>query len=74
MSKYDKALEALLRSRDELLQELVRAGENGGSGLATRHAPVLVNVQNAIDIVNNLNQLSFPEKMAEAKAAKKSAQ
>lgn len=80
MSKYSGAKEVLVRSREEILRELVRAGENGGSGLAQRYAPILVHLQQAIDVVDRMEDQpktagkeNFAEKMAAAKAAKKAA-
>lgn len=74
MIKYIKAKEVLLRSREEVLNELARTGESGGTGLAQRYAPLLVNLQQAIDAVDALLEpqaVSFPEKMKAAKEAKK---
>lgn len=74
MVKYNKAKDVLVRSREEVLGELARTGESGGTGLAQRYAPILVNLQQAIDVVNNLlapEAISFPEKMKQAKEAKK---
>jgi len=81
MSKYSGAKEVLIRSREEILRELVRAGENGGSGLAQRYAPILVHLQEAIEAVDRIDNQpkkeagkeDFAEKMAAAKAAKKAA-
>ena len=75
MSKYIKAKEVLVRSREELIGELARTGESGGTGLAQRYAPILVNLQQAIEVVNGLleepAQQNFAEKMKAAKEAKK---
>jgi hypothetical protein len=83
MSKYSGAKDVLIRSREEILRELIRAGENGGSGLAQRYAPILVHLQQAIDVVDRMDDepkvttkvagKEFAEKMAVAKAAKKAA-
>jgi len=80
MSNYDKAQEVLTRSREEVLKELVRAGESGGTGLAQRYAPILANLQNAIEAIDRIktsegktNEVPFAEKMKAAKAAKKAA-
>ena len=81
MSKYSGAKEVLVRSREEILGELVRAGQNGGSGLAQRYAPILVHLQEAIEVVDRIDNQqvktagkeNFAEKMAAAKAAKKAA-
>jgi len=85
MSKYAKSKEVLVRAREEIISELVRTGESGGTGLAQRYAPLLVNLQQAIDVVVSLEEPlskkvvtkdttgepSFAEKMKIAKAAKK---
>jgi len=81
MSNYDKAQEVLIRSREEVLRELVRAGESGGTGLAQRYAPIFANLQNAIEAIDRIktskgkttNEIPFAEKMKAAKAAKKAA-
>jgi len=74
MVKYNKAKDVLVRSREEVLNELARTGESGGTGLAQRYAPILVNLQQAIDAVDALLEpqaVSFSEKMKAAKEAKK---
>lgn len=73
MSKYIKAKDVLERSREEVINELARTGESGGTGLAQRFAPILVNLQQAIDVVELLIQpeVSFADKMKAAKEAKK---
>jgi hypothetical protein len=78
MSKYIKAKDVLVRSREEVINELFRTGESGGTGLAQRYAPILVNLQQAIDVVDQLlepqtSEPTFAEKMKVAKAAKASA-
>jgi hypothetical protein len=76
MTKYVKAKEVLVRSRDEVLGELVRAGESGGVGLSQRFAPILVNLQGAIEAIDRITgtqdqpKENFAEKMKAAKAAK----
>jgi hypothetical protein len=75
MSKYIKAKDVLVRSREEVLNELARTGESGGTGLAQRYAPILVSLQQAVDVVNKLleepAQQNFAEKMKAAKEAKR---
>ena len=75
MSKYIKAKDVLVRSREEVINELARTGESGGTGLAQRYAPILVNLQQAIEAVNSLLeepvQQNFADKMKAAKEAKK---
>lgn len=84
MSNYSNIKEVLIRSREEILRELSRAGENGGTGLAQRYAPILVSLQGAIDVVDRMDDQPikvkaaedkevFVKKMAAAKAAKKTA-
>lgn len=83
MSKHSNVKEVLIRSREEILRELSRAGENGGTGLAQRYAPILVSLQGAIDVIDRLDDQEpvtktadkedFVKKMAAAKAAKKTA-
>jgi len=85
MSKHSNVKEVLIRSREEILRELSRAGENGGTGLAQRYAPILVSLQGAIDVIDRMNDQpikskpevedkeAFVKKMAAAKAAKKTA-
>jgi len=84
MSNYSNVKEVLIRSREEILRELSRAGENGGTGLAQRYAPILVSLQGAIDVIDRMSgqpikatkvedKEAFVKKMAAAKAAKKTA-
>jgi len=84
MSNYSNVKEVLIRSREEILRELSRAGENGGTGLAQRYAPILVSLQGAIDVIDRMSDQpikatkvedkeAFVKKMAAAKAAKKTA-
>ena len=73
MTKYVKSKEVLIRARDEVLGELVRTGESGGAGLSQRFAPILVNLQGAIDAIDRITsegKSEFAEKMKAAKAAK----
>jgi hypothetical protein len=83
MNDYSTVKQVLLRSREEILRELSRAGENGGTGLAQRYAPILVSLQGAIDVIDRISDKpaekntndkeDFVKKMAAAKAAKKTA-
>ena len=52
----DSALTVLLRSRDELLSEIARAGESGGTGRSQNFAPIFDSVCNAIEHVRKLRQ------------------
>lgn len=74
----DQAEAVLSRSQEEILKELARAGESGGTGRAQNYAPILVSVSNALKIVQELNPKESPEefgkRMAEARAAKKDKQ
>ena len=77
MSNNVKAKEVLIRSREEVLRELARAGETGGTGLAQRFAPILVNLQGAIEALDRMEdgvKENFADKMKAAKAAKKAAE
>jgi len=80
MSKYLKAKDVLVRSREEIIGELARTGESGGTGLAQRYAPILVNLQEAIIAMETLIEfeqkapLDFTERMKAAKEAKKTAE
>jgi hypothetical protein len=71
----DKAEEVLKRSQLEIIGELARAGESGGTGRAQNYAPILVSVTNALKAVQELNPkedpAEFGKRMAEARAAKK---
>lgn len=73
MSKYIKAKDVLVRSREEVINELARTGESGGTGLAQRYAPILVNLNEAIKAIDALvePEQSFADKMRAAKEAKK---
>jgi hypothetical protein len=74
MDKYIKAKEVLIRSREEVISELARTGESGGTGLAQRYAPILANLHQALMVLDSLTQPeapSFAEKMKQAKEAKK---
>jgi len=82
MSNYSNVKEVLIRSREEILRELSRSGENGGTGLAQRYAPILVSLQGAIEVIDRISDQpkaktedkeAFVKKMAAAKAAKKTA-
>lgn len=78
MSKYEKALNVLVRSREEVINELARTGEAGGTGLAQRYAPILVNLQGAIEATQKLiepveSKQDFAERMKQAREAAKAA-
>jgi hypothetical protein len=67
MSKYAKSKEVLIRAREEIVGELVRTGESGGTGLAQRYAPLLVNLQQAIDVITSLEQPTQKQVLATPK-------
>lgn len=78
MSKYQKALDVLIRSREEVINELARTGESGGTGLAQRYAPILVNLQGAIEACEKLmepkeSKEDFAQRMKAAREAAKAA-
>jgi hypothetical protein len=58
------AYEVLIKSRDQLIKELALCASGTGVGRAPNYAPVLVNVQNAIKV---LEELKAPAEEAEAK-------
>ena len=81
MSKYIKANDVLVRSREELIGELARTGESGGTGLAQRYAPILVHLHQAIKAMEELTsneeqqkKSEFAAKMQAAREAKKASQ
>ena len=75
---YEKAVETLLRLRTELIGGIAQAGAQGGSGMSQRLAPNLVTVQQAIDILEELDKesekVSVAERMAKLRAAKQNKQ
>ena len=78
MNKYEKALDVLQRSREEVINELARTGESGGTGLAQRYAPILVSLQGAIEVAQKFiepteSKEDFAERMKSARAAAKAA-
>lgn len=69
MSKNIQAKDVLVKARDELINEIAAAGANGGVGRSQSYAPVLVNIQNAIDVLDGLD--TQVDRMAAVRAAKK---
>jgi len=72
-SKYDPARQVLIKAREEVLNELAVCGQNGGTGRSQNYAPVLVNIQQAIDVIEKLQsapQKSDYDRMAAVRAAK----
>jgi len=79
MSK--EAINVLVRAREEIIREIVRAGESGGTGRASNYSPILNNLHQSILILQELGdqpapvpEQTFAQKMQAAKAAKKSSQ
>jgi|NOAtaT_6_FD_contig_121_57232_length_8000_multi_4_in_0_out_0_5 hypothetical protein len=76
MSKYQQAKDVLEKAREEILRELTLCGQNGGTGRSQNYAPILVNLHNAIKVIEELDQdakSDFGERMKAARAAKASA-
>jgi len=70
MSKYDPARQVLIKAREEVLNELVMCGQNGGTGRSQNYAPVLVSIQQAIDVIDKLQPRNDADRMAAVRAAK----
>jgi hypothetical protein len=68
MSKQKLAKEVLIKAREELINEIAACGANGGVGRSQNYAPVLVNIQNAIDVLDGLDVTV--DRMAAVRAAK----
>jgi hypothetical protein len=76
MSKYQQAKDVLEKSREEILRELALCGQNGGTGRSQSFAPLLVNIHNAIKVINEIDndaKSDFGERMKAARAAKATA-
>lgn len=76
MSKYQQAKDVLEKSREEILRELSLCGQNGGTGRSQSFAPLLVNIHNAIKVINEIDndaKSDFGERMKAARAAKATA-
>ena len=71
-SKLEQALEVLIRARDQLIGEIATCGNNGAVGRAQNYAPVLVNITNALDVVEKLQakKAETEDRMAAMRAAK----
>jgi len=74
------AYEVLIKSRDQLIKELALCAKGTGVGRAPNYAPVLVNVQNAINVLEQLKapteeviakNKAWNDKMLQARLAKK---
>jgi len=72
MNEYGTAIETLLRSRKELIHDIAQAGVSGGIGRSQQYASVLVTIQNAINILQALDEPAnvVADRMAAARAAK----
>ena len=70
MSK--KAAETLELALDSLIKEVEICGQSGGFGRSVGFAQQIVNLNQAIEIINTREGKKFADKMAEARAAKKS--
>ncbi len=66
---HEKAVETLLRLRLELIQGIATAGQQGGAGMSQRLAPTLVDIQQAIDIIEKLGEEEVNNTVAERMAA-----
>ncbi len=76
MSNYKDAKSVLEKAREEILRELALCGQNGGTGRSQNYAPLLVNIHNAINVIDELNsetKSEFGERMKAARAAKAAA-
>jgi len=75
MNKYQAARDVLIKSRDEVLRELIICGQNGGTGRAGAYAPQLVSLQGAIDAIDRMDvDTPKTDVMAKVRAAKVVAQ
>ena len=73
MNNYDTAKTVLEKAQEEIIRELALCGQNGGVGRAQSYAPILINLNKAIEIIDNFKKKDpkeFVERMAKAKAAK----
>ena len=75
MSKVTEAFDVLKRAQEQLIGEIATCGNSGGVGRAQSYAPSLVNVTNALEIMEKLSEV--PEaptaeqiRMAAVRAAK----
>jgi len=73
MSENTSAIETLLRSRKELIHDIAESGISGGVGRSQQYAAVLVTIQNAINIIQELeaqSNINQADRMAAVRAAK----
>jgi hypothetical protein len=63
MNEYQKAIQTLERSRKELIHDIAESGAQGGVGRSQQYAAVLVTIQNAMNIINELGNLTNPQEL-----------
>jgi molybdenum-dependent DNA-binding transcriptional regulator ModE len=75
MNDYTQVIAVLERARSETIIEMKRCGEAGGVGRVASYAPTLINLHKALEIITELSgeKEAFVERMAKARAAKKTA-
>lgn len=75
-NNLDAALEVLQRAKKEIIIELVRSGQNGGTGRALNQAPILNSLQRSIEIVQDMikEDDGVAQRMAAVRAAKQANQ
>jgi len=77
----NEAMTVLIRARDELILEIARCGQNGGTGRVQNYSPILNNIQRSIEVIESMedaqdaevaqHRADFGAKMVAARAAKK---
>ena len=76
MNEQEMAKEVLIRARKEILRELALCGQNGGVGRSQNYAPILVNIHQAINVIDEMEnkvKADFGERMKAAREAKAAA-
>ena len=74
MSKAQQALDVLERAQEQLISEIASCGNSGGIGRAQNYAPVLVNVNKALEIVKALAvPVMVPQEVQDRMAAVRAA-
>jgi hypothetical protein len=78
LDKARLAREVLIKARDSQIDELALCGSSGGIGRASNYAPALVNIMNAINLLDVLmtpvELTPNQARMAEVRAAKSKAE
>jgi hypothetical protein len=78
MSKVDQAVDVLLRAQEQMVSEIAQCGNAGGVGRAQNYAPVLVNITQALEIMQKMQGGKTPQavqdRMAAVRAAKQTTQ